>query len=174
MTGRGHFMSLSTWGLVNFTVRITLKEISFSPVPLALSQESQALLCFHLTGKPIGKRKFSTTATAGISCTGFSPSLVLSGTLPQVFIKTAEAFFTEHMVSHESGLCLAPAAPTCSLTTGGSYTQMFREKGFVQSFSGITLKSIIVKNKVRALRLSTGALGVFWCTKQFGFGQQVW
>lgn len=166
-------MSLSKWGFVNFTVRITLKEISFSPMPLAFSQESQALLCFHLTGKPVGKRKFSTTATAEISCSGFSPSLVLLGSLPQVFIKTAEAFFIEHMVSHESGLCLAPAAHTCWLTPWGSYTQMFREKGFVQSFSGITLKSIIAKNKVGALRLSTGALRAFWCTKQFGFGQQV-
>lgn len=136
-----------------------MKEISFSPLPLTLSQESQALLCFHLTGKPTGKRKFS--AIDGISCTGFSPSLVLSGSLPQALIKTVASFVTVHIVPHRSGLCLAPAPQTCLLITGEPYTQVFREKGFVQSFPGITIKSIIVKNKVRALRLSAGALGVF-------------
>lgn len=68
-----------------------------------------------------------------------------------------------------SGLCLAPAVQTCWLIIGECYTQMLREKGFVQRFPGITPKSIIVKNKVRTLRFSTGTLGVFWCTKWFGF-----
>lgn len=110
LTGRGHFVSLAKWGLIDVVVRITLKEISFSPVPLNLSQESQALPCFHLTGKPTGKRKFSATAIDGISCTGFSPTLVLLGSLPQVFRKTV---VMQHVVSDESGLCLAPAVQTC-------------------------------------------------------------
>lgn len=170
-TGRGHFVSLAKWDLVDVVVRIILKKISFSSMPLNLSQESQALPCFHLTGKPMGKRKFSATAIDGISCSGFSPTLVLFGTLPQGFRKAVASLVMQHIVSHESGLCSAPAAQTCWLITGKSYTPVLREKGFVQSFPAITLKRIVVKNKVGALRLSTGALRVFWCTKWFGFGR---
>lgn len=54
-------MSLAKWGLVD-VVRIVLKEISHSCMPLNLSQESEALLCLHLTGKPIGKMNISATA----------------------------------------------------------------------------------------------------------------
>lgn len=143
-------------------------------MPLNLSQETQALLCSHLTGKPIGKRKFSATAIDGISCTGFSPSLVLLGSLPKVFRRTVASLVLQHIVSHKLGLCLAPVVQTCWLITEESYTQMLREKDFVQSFPGTSLKRIFVKNKVRALRFSTGALRVFWCTKRFEFGRLVW
>lgn len=81
-------------------------------MPLNLSQESQALPCFHLTGKPTGKRKFSATAIDEI-CTGSSPTLLLLGTLPQGFRKAVASLVMQHIVSHESGLCLAPAAQTC-------------------------------------------------------------
>lgn len=77
-------------------------------MPLTLSQELQ-LLCFHLTGKPIGKRKFSATTIDGISCAGFSPSLVPLGSLPQVLTKTAASFAMEYIVSHKTGSCWAPA-----------------------------------------------------------------
>jgi len=86
--GRGYFASLVRWGFVDVIVRITLKEISHSPVPLNLSQESPALLCLHRTGKPIGKMNLPAKAIVsrmGISCTDFSHNLVLLRSLSQVF-----------------------------------------------------------------------------------------
>lgn len=121
---RGPFVSLSKCSLVDFTVRIILKEMSFSPMPLTLSQEPQALLCFHLTGKPIDKRKFSKKEILAkgnwqkeifscsywwnLPCWLFSQLGALRES-PQVLTKTAASFVTECIVSHESGSCWAPA-----------------------------------------------------------------
>lgn len=57
----------------------------------------------------------------GISCTDFSHTSLLLGSLPQVFRKTVASLVWEHIASHESGLCLAITVQTCWWSHGSLY-----------------------------------------------------